>query len=104
MPCNEWSIFIMYIPSPPALNLNATLIGNNTINQSSIGMIAVQIYAFGGLAFMIGIVLYSLGLWVWTVIIKREWANSPPEIELHPEVSDSFFSADFFYSDNPFSG
>lgn len=97
----------MYIPPSPALNLNATLIGNDTINQSSIGMIAVQIYAFGGLAFMIGIVLYSLGLWVWTVVIKREWANSPPEIELHPEASDSFFvvSVDFFfYSDQSLSG
>jgi|SRR5271156_4292792 len=94
----------MYIPPSPALNLNATLIGNDTINQSSIGMIAVQIYAFGGLAFMIGIVLYSLGLWVWTVVIKREWANSPPEIELHPEASDSFsVSVDFFLLFRPIS-
>ena len=39
---------------------------------------------------MIGIVLFALGLWVWTVVIKREWANSPPELELHPEVSNLF--------------
>ena len=53
-------------------------------------MIALQIYAFGGLAFMMGIALYSSGLWIWTVVIKREWANSPPELELHPEVSNLF--------------
>lgn len=53
---------------------------------SSAAMLAVKIYAFGGLAFMIGIMTFALGVWVWTVIIKREWANSPPDLELHPEV------------------
>lgn len=57
------------------------------LNISPTGMFALKLYAFGGLAFMIGVILFSLGLWIWTVIIKREWANSPPELELHPEVS-----------------
>lgn len=53
---------------------------------SPTAMLAVKIYAFGGLAFMIGVILFAFGVWAWTVIIKREWANSPPDLELHPEV------------------
>ena len=91
-------LIIMYIPPSSPLNLNATLIDPDTLSESSIGMIAVKIYAFGGLAFMMGIVLYSLGLWVWTVVIKKEWANSPPELELHPEVSSFLcFSFSFLF-------
>ena len=74
------------IPSA-AFNVSSTLYN---LNISPTGMFALQLYAFGGLAFMIGVVLFALGLWVWTVVIKREWANSPPDLELHPEVSKSF--------------
>jgi hypothetical protein len=42
-------------------------------------------------------VFYALGLWVWTVVIKREWANSPPELELHPEVSNFLLFSSFFF-------
>ena len=61
------------------------------MDTSSTAMLAVKIYAFGGLAFMTGIMLFALGVWVWTIVIRREWANSPPDLELHPEVSKLFF-------------
>ena len=57
------------------------------LDISPTGMFALELYAFGGLAFMICVVLFSLGLWFRTVVIRREWANSPPDLELHPEVS-----------------
>ena len=52
----------------------------------SIAMIAVKIYVFGGLAFMIGVVLAAIAYWIWVVVIKGEYADSPPWLDLHPEV------------------
>jgi hypothetical protein len=72
---------------------------NLNTHVSPTTMLAVKIYAFGGLAFMLGIVLFALGVWVWTVLIKREWANSPPDLELHPEVSSSFNPSESCISD-----
>lgn len=81
----------MFINPPQNLTPSTAFNGSSTTSESDIlpltALIAVKIYAFGGLAFMIGVVLFALGLWVWTVVIKREWANSPPELELHPEVN-----------------
>jgi len=70
-------------PTPSANNVSDTYSDNMHVSPTA--MLAVKIYAFGGLAFMMGIMLFALGVWVWTVIIKREWANSPPDLELHPE-------------------
>lgn len=52
-----------------------------------IAMVALKIYAFGGLAFMMAIILGALSYWIWIVVIRREFADSPPELDLHPEVS-----------------
>jgi hypothetical protein len=86
----------MFIDQP----INSSSIQSTSFNDSStsIGMLAVKIYGFGGLAFMIGTVLSALGLWVWTVVIKREWANSPPDLELHPEVSIYLLCFDILFS------
>lgn len=50
-------------------------------------MIVIKIYGYGGLVFMLSVVAYATLYWIWTVIIKREYADSPPELDLHPEVS-----------------
>lgn len=55
---------------------------------STFAMIILKLYAFGGLAFMVGIILTAVTYWIWIVVIKREYADSPPELELHPEVSE----------------
>jgi hypothetical protein len=89
----------MFIPPPPS-SFNGNLsTSNSDLDLSSTGMIAVQIYGYGGLAFMFGIVISALGLWFWTVVIKREWADSPPDIMLHPEVSHLPFFLLIFISD-----
>jgi len=49
-------------------------------------MIAIKIYGYGGLAFMFGVIIYAIVYWFWTVVFKREYADSPPELDLHPEV------------------
>lgn len=72
------------LPFPTSSVANSDM---DNMHISPTAMLAIKIYAFGGLAFMMGIILFALGVWVWTVIIKREWANSPPDLELHPEVS-----------------
>ena len=86
-------------PTPgfiPVAGYNASMFKYN-LDISSTGMFALQLYAFGGLAFMIGVILSALGLWFRTVVIDREWANSPPDMELHPEVSMlTFFSFSTF--------
>ncbi|KAF8898151.1 hypothetical protein CPB84DRAFT_1781002 [Gymnopilus junonius] len=51
----------------------------------AMAMIAIKIYAFGGLGFMICVVLAAIAYWIWTVIILREWADSPGWLDLHPE-------------------
>ena len=76
---NARLFFIMFVP---------------VASVSPTEILVLEVYAFGGLAFMIGIILFALGVWVWTVLIKREWANSPPDLELHPEVTNLFF---FFF-------
>lgn len=75
------------LPTSVDFNVSSTPDIIDNIHISTTGMFALKLYAFGGLTFMIGVILFALGGWVWTVIIKREWANSPPELELHPEVS-----------------
>ncbi|PPQ81079.1 hypothetical protein CVT25_014542 [Psilocybe cyanescens] len=57
----------------------------DTTPYSPTGLFAVKLYVFGGLAFMIGVVLTAIGFWIWTVIIKGEYADSPPWLDLHPE-------------------
>jgi hypothetical protein len=83
-------MLINYSPQSPGLvpvaGYNASTMLYN-LDISSTGMFALQLYAFGGLAFMLAVVLFALGLWFRTVVIRREWADSPPDIELHPEVS-----------------
>ncbi|PPQ68659.1 hypothetical protein CVT24_005390 [Panaeolus cyanescens] len=54
-------------------------------HMPEIAMVAIKIYAFGGLAFMVGVVLTAVSYWIWTVLIRREYADSPPSLELHPE-------------------
>lgn len=49
-------------------------------------MVALKIYAFGGLAFMAGTVITAISYWIWVVVIKQEFADSPPWLDLHPEV------------------
>ena len=101
-------IIIMYINTSqpgliPIAPFNATSYLYN-LDISPTGMFALQLYAFGGLAFMICTVLSALGLWFRTVVIRREWANSPPDIELHPEVSNLlFFVLLYFISHITFS-
>lgn len=84
--------FPSFSPTPSiTFNPNSTSdSGLDTTPLSPTAMLAVKIYAFGGLAFMIGVILFAFGVWFWTVIIKREWANSPPDLELHPEVCPLF--------------
>lgn len=81
----------MYInpsqPTPGFIPVAGYSAGKYNLDYSETGMFALQLYAFGGLAFMIGVILSALGLWFRTVVIDREWANSPPDMELHPEVS-----------------
>jgi hypothetical protein len=81
----------------PLAGFNASMFKYN-LDISDTGMFALQLYAFGGLAFMIGVILFALGLWFRTVVIKREWANSPPDLELHPEVSKLCFSFLFLFT------
>ncbi|KAJ3500375.1 hypothetical protein NLJ89_g9826 [Agrocybe chaxingu] len=59
----------------------------NDTSLSALSTFILKVYAFGGLALMVCVGLSAIGLWVWTVVIKREFADSPPELELHPEVS-----------------
>jgi len=49
-------------------------------------MFAIKMYAFGGLAFMVAVIATAVAYWIWVVVIKREFADSPPELDLHPEV------------------
>ncbi|KAH9483005.1 hypothetical protein JR316_0005105 [Psilocybe cubensis] len=57
----------------------------DTTPYSPAGLLAVKIYVFGGLAFMIGVVLTAIGFWIYTVVIRGEYADSPPWLDLHPE-------------------
>jgi hypothetical protein len=62
----------------------------DTTPLSPIAMIAIKLYAFGGLAFLFAVVLTGITYWIWVVVIKGEFADSPPELDIHPEVR--FFS------------
>ena len=55
-------------------------------------MIAVKLYAFGGLVFMIAVIIAAIVYWFWTILIKREWADSPGWLDLHPEVNCVYFN------------
>ncbi|PPQ68352.1 hypothetical protein CVT26_005915 [Gymnopilus dilepis] len=68
------SVHPYYIPIP---------IDNTPL--SPMAMIAVKIYAFGGLVFMIAVIIAAIVYWFWTILIKREWADSPGWLDLHPE-------------------
>ncbi|KAF8164902.1 hypothetical protein B0H34DRAFT_670881 [Crassisporium funariophilum] len=83
---------VLEMPAIPSPSVSQISVDNSTFDLppdfrilSPTALLAVKIYAFGGLAFLICVVLFSLGFWIWTVIIKREFANSPPDIELYPE-------------------
>jgi hypothetical protein len=76
--CDACLFYIMLInpsqPTPgfiPVAGFNASMFKYN-LDISSTGMFALQLCAFGGLAFMIGVVLSALGLWFRTVVMKRE--------------------------------
>jgi hypothetical protein len=56
----------------------------------ALGMIVLKIYAFGGLAFLVGTVLTAISWWIWVVLIKREYADSPPWLDVNPEVRSRF--------------
>ena len=58
----------------------------DTRHIPEMGIVALKIYAFGGLAFMIGTCLAAVSYWFWIVVIKQEYADSPPWLDLHPEV------------------
>ena len=73
-------------PTPSILTSQVPIIVDNT-PLSPIAMIAIKIYAFGGLAFLFGVILTGIAYWIWVVVIKREFADSPPELDIHPEVS-----------------
>ncbi|KAF4616121.1 hypothetical protein D9613_011483 [Agrocybe pediades] len=78
------------VPTVPAAtpSISGTSIPEVPIDHtpiSAFGMFILQFYAFGGLAFMVAIILSAITYWIWTVVIKREYADSPPELELHPE-------------------
>jgi len=51
-----------------------------------VAMFAVRLYAFGGLAFMCGVFFSGIVYWIYVVVIKGEFADSPPYLDLHPEV------------------
>lgn len=72
----------------PMISMPVSVPIDNT-PYSPTAMFAMKLYVFGGLAFMIGVVATAVGFWIWTVIIKGEYANSPPWLDLHPEVSQT---------------
>ncbi|KAF9526274.1 hypothetical protein CPB83DRAFT_492155 [Crepidotus variabilis] len=53
--------------------------------MTPLAMIVIKLYAFGGLAFVGFVIVSAITYWIWIVVIKREFADSPPELELHPE-------------------
>jgi len=71
-------------PTPTLLSSQAPIVVDNT-PLSPIAMLAIKIYAFGGLAFLFGVILTGITYWIWVVVIKREFADSPPELDIHPE-------------------
>lgn len=74
-------------PAPlPALSGLPQNIPFDTRYIPEMGMVALKIYAFGGLAFMAGTVITAISYWIWVVVIKQEFADSPPWLDLHPEV------------------
>ncbi|CAA7259574.1 unnamed protein product [Cyclocybe aegerita] len=82
-----------FIPTPAGV-MSSTASGSmsssapidaNDTSLSALSTFILKIYAFGGLGLMVCVGLSAIGLWVWTVVIKREFADSPPELELHPE-------------------
>jgi hypothetical protein len=74
-------------PTPTIFTSQVPIIVDNT-PLSPVAMLAVKIYAFGGLAFLFGVILTGIAYWIWVVVIKGEFADSPPELDIHPEVSD----------------
>lgn len=72
-------------PSASALSSSVPVVVDDT-PLSPLAMIVIKIYAFGGLAFMFSVITAAIGYWIWIVIVKREFADSPPELDLHPEV------------------
>lgn len=62
-------------PSPPTILLPESTQG------VSVGMIAVKVYAFGGLAFVVGVIVLGFGWWFWEVVIKRQARDFPPDLE-----------------------
>ena len=73
-------------PTPSVFQSLVPVIVIDNTPLPSIAMIAVKIYVFGGLGFIIGVVLVAIAYWIWVVVIKREYADSPPWLDLHPEV------------------
>ena len=75
-------------PSPTAgvLSSQVPIVVDNT-PLSPLTMFAIKMYAFGGLAFIVAVITAAVAYWIWVVVIKREYADSPPELDLHPEVS-----------------
>jgi hypothetical protein len=74
------------VPSPTVSSSSVPVPADNT-PLPPLSMIVIKIYGYGGLVFMLSVVAYATLYWIWTVIIKREYADSPPELDLHPEVS-----------------
>lgn len=62
-------------PSPPTILLPESTPG------VSVGMIVVKVYAFGGLTFVMGIIVCGFGWWFWNVVIKRQARDFPPDLE-----------------------
>lgn len=73
------------LPSPTVSSSSAPVPVDNT-PLPPLSMIVIKIYGYGGLAFMFSIIAYAIVYWLWTVVIKREYADSPPELDVHPEV------------------
>lgn len=72
-------------PTASVLSSQAPIVVDNT-PLSPLAMLIIKIYAFGGLAFVVTIIAAALSYWIWVVVIRREFADSPPELDLHPEV------------------
>lgn len=68
-------------PSPPTILLPESTPG------VSVGMIVVKVYAFGGLTFVMGIIVCGFGWWFWNVVIKRQARDFPPDLENYESSS-----------------
>ena len=75
-------------PSASVLSSQVPIIVDDT-PLSPLGMVVIKIYAFGGLVFVFSVIAAAIAYWVWVVIIKLEFSDSPPELDVHPEVGKS---------------